>query len=92
VRNYNFGSDSDLNLAPDLPTYRALSYRWDEETVFGPVSVPVNDAYCLGDGPNLFRFLMELTQDMHFESGVRGYFLWVEQICINEKDDNCDEP
>ncbi|KAF1927157.1 uncharacterized protein M421DRAFT_422020 [Didymella exigua CBS 183.55] len=84
VRNYNFGSDPYLDLNPDLPTYRALSYTWGEVTNFAPV--PVNGSYHLQVSQNLHRFLEELCQDKHLDSGIRDHFLWIDQICINQKD------
>ena len=59
------------------PRYKALSYSWDVVKVLYPIDV---DGYGFGVGPNLKAAL----QSIRHPSEPR--YLWVDAICINQKD------
>lgn len=59
------------------PAYKALSYSWGEVKVLYPIDV---DGYAFGIGPNLRAALQSIR---HLREPT---YLWVDAICINQKD------
>ena len=61
----------------DHPAYKALSYSWGDVKVLDTIDL---DGYVFGVGPNLRAALQSIRHPQE------PTYLWVDAICINQKD------
>lgn len=78
---YDWVKDEQLPWAFNCGDYIALSYEWGQDS---PAQSILLDGYPFLVGPNLFEALLQLRKCCRVHQGFK---LWIDAICINQKDD-----
>ncbi|KAF2966128.1 hypothetical protein GQX73_g7454 [Xylaria multiplex] len=68
----------------NCPEYATLSYCWGEQSP--PSTIVANDQHFIVS-PNLADALHHVWPYLHSQTGESKFFLWVDQICINQNDE-----